>query len=88
MKNKLSTLFKKMEHWHVIAILLAVYDVMAISASYFVGLWMRFDFVFSRINPVYLDAYRKFLPIYILFSLVGFYCGSTTVSGGLPATTN
>ena len=73
MKNKLSTLFKKMEHWHVIAILLAVYDVMAISASYFVGLWMRFDFVFSRINPVYLDAYRKFLPIYILFSLVVFY---------------
>ena len=73
MKNKLRTIFKKMEHWHVIAILLAIYDVLALGTSWFVGLWMRFDFVYSRIDSVYMDAYVKFLPIYIIFSLIVFY---------------
>ena len=73
MKNKLRTIFKKIEHWRMIAILLAVYDVRVLTTSWFIGLWMRFDFVYSRIDPVYLDAYQRFIPIYIIFSLIVFY---------------
>ena len=73
MKNKLRTIFKKIEHWRMIAILLAVYDVLVLTTSWFIGLWMRFDFVYSRIDPVYLDAYQRFIPIYIIFSLIVFY---------------
>ncbi len=50
-----------------------VYDIMAISISYFFALWIRFDGVFSEIPTKYLDPYVNFLPIYIIVSLVVFY---------------
>lgn len=49
------------------------YDIMAISISYFIALWIRFDGVFSAIPEKYLDPYVDFLPIYIVISLIVFY---------------
>lgn len=49
------------------------YDVMAISVSYFVALWIRFDGVFSEIPEKYIDPYSKFLPVYIVISLALFF---------------
>ncbi len=61
------------ETWHIKAFFLMAYDVMAISISYFFALWIRFDGVFSEIPEKYLDPYVRFLPIYIIISLVVFY---------------
>ena len=40
-------------HWRNVAMLLIVYDIVAINMAYFMGLWLRFDCKFSTINPVY-----------------------------------
>jgi FlaA1/EpsC-like NDP-sugar epimerase len=61
------------EHWHIITILLLGYDAVAIAASYFGALWLRFDCEFQSIPDFYLDAYYEFMPIYIVFSLVVFW---------------
>lgn len=62
----------KIEHWHVIALLLAVYDIIAVNISYFLALWLRFDCVISRIGTPYLDAFFRFAPIYTVFSIAVF----------------
>ena len=49
------------EHWQIIAVFLAVYDFVAICASYFLALFLRFDGTFSAIEPRYLNAYYKFI---------------------------
>ncbi len=59
--------------WHIKAAFLMAYDVMAISVSYFVALWIRFDGVFSEIPEKYIDPYSKFLPVYIVISLALFF---------------
>ena len=61
------------ETWHIKALFLMAYDVMAISISYFFALWIRFDGVFSEIPEKYLDPYVDFLPIYIIVSLIVFF---------------
>ena len=37
-------------NWVKMAILLNVYDMVAVACSYFLALWIRFDCVFSRIQ--------------------------------------
>lgn len=64
---------KRIEHWHVIAFYLAIFDIIAINMSYFIGLWVRFDLKFSRIPDEYLYAYLKFIPIYTIFTLLVFW---------------
>ncbi len=64
---------KLLEHWKIIAFYLFMYDIFAINFSYFLGLWMRFDFYFSNIPREYLDAFLKFAPFYTIFSLSVFY---------------
>ncbi len=49
------------EHWQIIAIFLIVYDFVAICASYFLALWLRFDGIFSSIPKQYLDPYLTFI---------------------------
>ena len=63
----------KLQHWHVIAILLAVMDVISIHAAYFLPLWIRFDFVFSAIPGDFLNAFLRFITPYAAGSLVIFY---------------
>ncbi len=57
------------EHWHVITVYLAIYDMLAECAAYFGALWLRFDCRFSMIPRVYLEAWAKFAPIYAVFCL-------------------
>lgn len=63
----------KMKHWMIIAFYIALYDVVAVNASYFMGLWLRFDLRFSHIPKEYLYAFLKFAPVYTLIVLVVFY---------------
>ncbi len=76
MKLSKSTSGKRKFHietWHIKAMFLMAYDIMAISISYFFALWIRFDGVFSEIPEKYLDPYVDFLPVYIITSLIVFY---------------
>ena len=46
--------------------------MIAISASYFFALLLRFDFQYSQIEAGYLSSFFRFLPIYLVFCLVLF----------------
>ena len=61
------------EHWHIIAFYLIVYDALAVTGSYFLALWLRFDGQFSEIPDSYLTPWAKFAPIYAAFCLVVFW---------------
>lgn len=63
----------RLEHWHIVAILLVVYDIMAVNISYFLALWLRFDGVFSGIPKEYLKPYISFIPIYTVISVLIFF---------------
>ena len=70
MENKLK---KKLEHWQIISIGLIIYDAVAIAAAFFIALWLRFDCNYSMIPDRYFEAYLKFMPIYIMFSVLVFW---------------
>ena len=55
---------RKIQHWHRIALLMMIYDVVAVNLSYFLALWFRFDCAFSEISDAYLKAYLNFVPVY------------------------
>jgi len=63
----------KLEHWQFIALLLAVYDIIAVNIPFYLALWIRFDCVFSEIPVQYLQAVLRFSPIYTLLCLVVFW---------------
>jgi len=64
---------KGLRHWQMIAILLALYDVLVSNGAYLFGLWVRFDFRFTQIPEEYLWAAVKFVPIYSVVVLVVFF---------------
>ena len=68
-KQKTERKKRKLEHWQVIALYLMIYDVIAVNAAYFLGLWFRFDCTYSAIPGEYLSAYLKFAPWYTVFSV-------------------
>ena len=61
------------EHWNKISILLAVYDIIAVSMAYFVALWFRFDCQYSKIAPEYLLTFISFAPIYAAICVFVFW---------------
>ena len=63
----------RLEHWQMIAVMLAVYDMVAVNMAYFLALWLRFDCTFSKIEVKYLTAWEKFIPIYTVFCIVVFW---------------
>ena len=63
----------KLEHWQEVAIVLAFYDVAAVSLSYFLALWLRFDTTYSQIPSRYINAYYGFFWIYALICLAVFF---------------
>lgn len=67
---KLTKLFK---NWHVVAILLAAYDVVAVNLSYFLALWFRFDCAISEIPTNYLTVFFQFIPLYSVACVVTFW---------------
>ena len=62
----------RIEHWQIISLLMMVYDFIAVTGSYFLALWFRFDGVYSAIPEVYKYAYGKFCPPFALVTLVIF----------------
>ena len=64
----------RIEHWHKIAILVMIYDIIAVNASYFFALWFRFDCSFSAIHWPYVKILMKFAPISSLICVVTFVC--------------
>ncbi len=61
MKNTLK--LRKFEHWKKIAIMMMIYDAIAVNISYFFGLWFRFDCAISMIQPAFLEWFIKSIPI-------------------------
>jgi len=73
MNRRIKTFSKlKIQHWKLIAIGLAIFDIIAIFFSYFFGLWLRFDFQYTTIPPEYMQSYIRFIPFYIVASLIFF----------------
>ena len=64
---------KRFEHWHVVALLLMLYDIAVVNMSYFLALWLRFDCMFSEIPREYLTAFLGFAPIYSVVCVVVFW---------------
>ena len=48
---------RKIEHWQIITIYLMLYDAIAVSLSYFIGLWLRFDCRYTMIPNEYMTAW-------------------------------
>ena len=69
-KNKKIT--PRLEHWHVIAGLLMIYDLAAVNLAHFAALWLRFDCSFREISPMYWESAVKFVPIYSVVCIVVF----------------
>ena len=65
---------RPIEHWQVIAACLMVYDYLALNASWFLALWIRFDFSFQAIMERFLLRFRQFTPWYALGCVILFLC--------------
>ena len=65
---------RTLEHWHKIAAGLMLFDALAIIASYFVALWIRFDCRFSMIPAEYFHHYRHFVFIAVIVTEILFGC--------------
>ena len=63
----------RLEHWHIIALGLMLYDSLALSFSYLIALWLRYDLRYSTIDPRYIEGWKAFLPFYIPGSLAVFW---------------
>lgn len=61
------------EHWHFIAFLLVIFDVIASALSYLAALWLRFDCNFSQIPYYFLNSWLEFVPVYALITVEVFW---------------
>ena len=59
--------------WWSRAMMVMFMDMMIIIGSYFLALWMRFDFVFSNIPVSYLEGYVCAMPYWCAVTVVVFY---------------
>ncbi len=72
-KRKMISIGKKqIEHWHIIAAVLVIYDYIAVCAAYFLALWLRFDGRFSSIPQLYFVPYTRFIFLFALVSIIIF----------------
>ena len=63
---------KSLEHWKVVTFYLIIYDYIAILASYFFALLLRFDLRFSLIQKQYINGYLGSIFYYALFVVIVF----------------
>lgn len=64
---------KIIKPWKQVIVILMVYDLFCVTASYFTALLIRFEFRFSGIPIRYIEAWTKFAPVYAVFCLVVFW---------------
>ena len=62
----------RIQHWHGIALLMMIYDIVAVNLAYFLALWFRFDCAFSEISDAYFVPFLNFIPVYSVICLVTF----------------
>ena len=60
------------EHWQMVAILLAVYDFIAVCAGYFLALFLRYDCAYNTITGIFLNAYLRFIIPWAAVSILIF----------------
>ena len=60
-------------HAHIVAFYLVIYDLIAVSAAFFLALLLRFDLNFSQIPQHYLEPWIKFAPFYAVFCIIVFF---------------
>ena len=65
-------LIKPLAHWHLIAAFLIVYDFVAVVASWFLALRLRFDGRFAAIPAQYFLPYKRFILPYALCCILVF----------------
>ncbi len=63
----------RLRNWKMASVALAVYDVFAVTFSYFFALWLRFDCHYSEIPREYLQRWLRFAPIYAGLCLLVFF---------------
>ena len=72
-RRKLNIFGHGNHHWQNVAILLTLYDIVAVNLAYFSALWFRFDCKFSAIPKDYLEAWAGFAIPYTLVCLLVFW---------------
>lgn len=73
-ENTKVTIVKKFwGHWNAAQLFLMIYDIVAINFAFFFGLWLRFDFMISKIPEKYLNGFMTFIPWYTVFTIVVFH---------------
>ena len=55
------------------SLLFVFFDLIAMTISYGLAIWIRFDFQYSKIESQYLQNFLKILPFYLALSIVIFY---------------
>ena len=85
-KRKTRGWLSRIEHWQMIAVLLAIYDFVAVCAAYFLALLVRFDMTYSAIDGQYLSTYGAFIFPAAAGSVLSF-CSFACIRacGALPA---
>lgn len=73
MDNNDNRKLNSIKHWQLVSFYLVVYDILAVTASYFLALLVRFDFSFSRIPIIYLQPWLLFAPIYAAICVLVFW---------------
>ena len=71
-KSKLKAFWTDFGRLHLKDILMMLYDMLAVTAAFFLALWLRFDCEFSEIPAGYLIPWLKFAPIYAILSIAVF----------------
>ena len=61
------------KHWQKVSVYLVLYDIVAVTAAYFLALLVRFDFAFSHIPYYYYQPWLKFAPLYAIVSIFIFW---------------
>ena len=76
MTQKTNANIRRIQHWQIVAVALAIYDAVILNLSYFIALWLRFDCSVSSIPQDYLKPYLYFTLIYMVLGLVIYWrCG-------------
>lgn len=66
----------KIQHWHIVAVMLMVYDTVVVNFAYAIALWLRFDCRFSAIDIKYLEAWIAYIPVRTVITLTVFWLTS------------
>ena len=74
MENTNTNVNTSNREWKEKVALLIVVDLITIMGAYFASLMLRFDFLFSTIDLVYVDGFIKSIPLWCVATIVVFYC--------------